>query len=190
MKARAAAAAALLLLAAACSTGVPAAGPPTTSTATVPSTASSPTASVPSSPAVSPSVAPARPVIVIDPGHSPTISAVDPRTGLNVSDYENEPEMRGVFIVATLVAGKLRADGYRVVLTKTSVRQRITLAQRAAVANRVHAALALSIHDQAGADGGIPFDSGNNIVYYQSVGTYRETTSGKKIYFRNRGSPR
>jgi hypothetical protein len=42
-------------------------------------------------------------LIVIDAGHSPTIHGVDPTTGLNVSGYENEPEMRDVFAVAELV---------------------------------------------------------------------------------------
>ncbi len=123
------------------------------------------------------------PVVVIDPGHSPTITATDPATGLNVSDYENEPEMRDVFAVAELVRTKLIAAGYRVVMTKTSVADRVSLGERAAIANRVHAALALSIHDQAGPNGGIGFDQGNAITYYQTVGTYRETPSGRKVYF-------
>jgi N-acetylmuramoyl-L-alanine amidase len=122
---------------------------------------------------------------VIDPGHSRTISAIDPRTGLNVSDYENEPEMRDVFAVAQLVRTKLIAAGYRVVMTKNTLNQRMSLAARAAVANKVHAALALSIHDQAGSNGGIGFRSGNNIVYYQSVGDYRATASGKRVRFTN-----
>jgi N-acetylmuramoyl-L-alanine amidase len=130
-----------------------------------------------------------RPVIVIDPGHSRTIFAIDKRTGLDVSDYENEPEMRNVFAVALLVRKQLIAAGYRVVMTKRRDDQRVSLGQRAAIANRVHAALALSIHDQAGANGGIPFrtrtGAGNNIVYYQSVGTYRETPSGHKVHFHN-----
>ncbi|SHG32837.1 N-acetylmuramoyl-L-alanine amidase [Jatrophihabitans endophyticus] len=127
-----------------------------------------------------------RPVIVLDPGHSRTVYAVDERTGLVVSDYENEPEMRDVFAVAKLVAARLRHDGYRVVLTKTRLHQRRTLAQRAAVANRVHAALALSIHDQAGRSGGVGFRAGNNIVYYQSVGAYRSTPSGRHVVFRDK----
>jgi N-acetylmuramoyl-L-alanine amidase len=122
-------------------------------------------------------------VVVIDPGHSPAIHAIDPATGLDVSDYENEPEMRDVFTVAELVRTKLRAAGYRVIMTKTRARQRVSLGQRAAIANRAHAALALSIHDQAGTDGGIGFDQGNDIVYYQSVGTYRATPSGRRVYF-------
>jgi N-acetylmuramoyl-L-alanine amidase len=125
-------------------------------------------------------------VIVVDPGHSRTVDATDPATGLDVSDYENEPEMRDVFEVARLVARALRADGYRVVLTKTSVDQRRNLAQRAEIANRAHADLALSIHDQAGPDGGIGFDAGNNIVYYQRVGDYRQNPSGRKIVFTDR----
>jgi N-acetylmuramoyl-L-alanine amidase len=124
-----------------------------------------------------------HPVIVIDPGHSPSISHVDPATGLNDSDYENEPEMRDVFAVALLSEAKLEAAGYKVVMTKNSVDDRVSLGERAAVANNAHAALAISIHDQAGANGGIGFTQGNNIVYYQSVGTYRATPAGKKIYF-------
>jgi hypothetical protein len=124
-----------------------------------------------------------RPVIVVDPGHSPAISAIDPRTGLNVSDYENEPEMRDVFNVAVRVANQLRAAGYRVILTKKRVRQRVSLARRAEIANRAHAALALSIHDQAGRNGGLAFQSQNNIVYYQTVGTYRQTPTGRKVFF-------
>jgi N-acetylmuramoyl-L-alanine amidase len=120
---------------------------------------------------------------VIDPGHSRTIHGTDPATGLNVSEYENEPEMRDVFAVAELVAGRLRAAGYHVVLTKPTLDHRITLSDRAAVANSAHAALALSIHDQAGSNGGIGFSAGNNIVYYQSVGTYRQNAAGKKIFF-------
>lgn len=127
------------------------------------------------------------PVIVLDPGHSPSINAVDPATGLNVSDYENEPEMRDVFAVAELVRAKLQAAGYRVVMTKSGATDRVSLGQRAAIANQAHAALALSIHDQAGSNGGIGFDQGNDTVYSQSVGTYRATPSGKRIYFTDRG---
>lgn len=125
-------------------------------------------------------------MIVIDPGHSVSVHAIDPRTGLDVSDYENEPEMRDVFAVALMVKHQLVADGYRVMLTKKSLYQPMNLAARAAVANRVHADLALSIHDQAGADGGLPFAGADSNVYYQTVGNYRETPDGTKIYFTNR----
>jgi N-acetylmuramoyl-L-alanine amidase len=91
--------------------------------------------------------------------------------------------MRDVFAVGELVKQKLQAAGYRVLMTKSSVMDRVNLGTRAAIANQAHAALALSIHDQAGSSGGIGFDAGNNIVYYQSVGTYRVNTSGKRIYF-------
>ncbi|WP_163505938.1 N-acetylmuramoyl-L-alanine amidase family protein [Fodinicola acaciae] len=126
------------------------------------------------------------PTIVIDPGHSPAITATDPATGLDVSGYVNEPEMHDVFAVAVLVKAKLEASGYRVVMTKNQVTDRIDQAKRAAIANNTHAALALSIHDQAGRNGGIGFNQGNNTVYYQSVGTYRATPRGKRIYFTDR----
>lgn len=143
-------------------------------------------------PTASPSTAPVirrRPpsaspvVIVVDPGHSPSVQGTDPGTGLNVSDYENEPEMIDVFRVAVLVRSRLEADGYRVVMTKNSVADRVTLGQRAAIANNAHAALAVSIHDQGGSSGGIDFQQGNNIVYYQSVGDYRVTPDGTRIRF-------
>jgi N-acetylmuramoyl-L-alanine amidase len=130
------------------------------------------------------SIAPSdAPVIVVDPGHSVPIHAIDPRTGLDVSDYANEPEMHDVFSVAELVRSELVADGYRVIMTKQTVNTPTSLGRRAHIANAAHADLALSIHDQAGADGGIGFDDGNNIVYYQTVGDYRETPTGKKVYF-------
>ena len=123
------------------------------------------------------------PVIVIDPGHSVRVRAIDPGSGLDVSDYENEPEMRDVFAVSQLVRAGLSAAGYRVIMTKPDVDTPASLGQRAQLANAAHAALALSIHDQAGANGGIGFDRGNNTVYYQSVGTYRTTPGGKRVYF-------
>lgn len=121
--------------------------------------------------------------MVIDPGHSVTVHGTDPGTGIDVSDYENEPEMRDVFDVATIVKQKLVAAGYRVIMTKPTVYSPASLGLRPDIANRAHADLALSIHDQAGSNGGISFDQGNSNVYYQSVGTYRETPSGKKVYF-------
>jgi len=122
-------------------------------------------------------------VIVIDPGHSKAIHAIDPATGLDVSDYENEPEMRDVYAVAELVRAQLVSAGYRVIMTKPSVDTPVSLGQRSAIANAAHAALALSIHDQAGSNGGIGFTAGNNIVYYQAVGDYRETPQGRKVVF-------
>jgi N-acetylmuramoyl-L-alanine amidase len=94
--------------------------------------------------------------------------------------------MRDVFAVALMVRAKLQAAGYRVIMTKATANTRIDQAQRSAIANNAHAALALSIHDQAGPNGGIGFNQGNNTVYYQKVGTYRATSSGKRIYFTNK----
>jgi N-acetylmuramoyl-L-alanine amidase len=142
-------------------------------------------ASAPPASKAAPASAAGGPVIVIDPGHSVTVHSIDPATGLDVSDYENEPEMRDVFAVAELVRAQLTAAGYHVTFTKPTLDTPTSLGQRAAVANAAHAALALSIHDQAGSSGGIGFTQGNNTVYYQSVGDYRETPSGAKVYFTN-----
>jgi N-acetylmuramoyl-L-alanine amidase len=154
----------------------------TTSNGADPSTSPNPTSVV--EPAARPGLpAAGAPIIVVDPGHSPSIQSIDPSTGLDDSDYENEPEMHDVFAVAELVKARLEADGYRVVMTKNSATQRISLGQRAAVANNAHAALAVSIHDQAGTNGGLPFSTANNTVYYQSVGDYRDTPAGTKVTF-------
>jgi N-acetylmuramoyl-L-alanine amidase len=175
------------------STSVAALSPPSSASHTLPTTAPRTPGSRTSPSTVRPpplqtsshvgAPARARPVIVLDPGHSPTIRGIDPATGLNVSGYENEPEMRDVFAVAELVKAKLAAAGYRVIMTKPTVDTPVLLNQIAATANNAHAALALSIHDQAGTNGGIEFDQGNNIVYYQSVGGYRQAPSGKRTVF-------
>jgi N-acetylmuramoyl-L-alanine amidase len=158
---------------------------PTTSAASSSATHSAPSrSSVVAAPAP-PAAVPAGtgPLIVIDPGHSVTVHGTDPATGLDVSDYENEPEMRDVYAVARLVRQKLLAAGYRVLMTKPTLDTPTTLGRRAQVANDSRAALAVSIHDQAGSDGGIAFASGNNTVYYQAVGDYRTTPSGRKVVF-------
>jgi N-acetylmuramoyl-L-alanine amidase len=111
------------------------------------------------------------------------VHGTDSATGLDTSDYENEPEMQDVFDVAARVRSALQADGYRVVMTKSSAGDPANLGERAYLANSVHADLALSIHDQAGSNGGLPFSGANNNVYYQSVGDYRQNPAGKKVYF-------
>ncbi|HEY8302312.1 MAG TPA: N-acetylmuramoyl-L-alanine amidase [Jatrophihabitans sp.] len=149
-----------------------------------PSTSAVPTTPKPAPRTTAASRPPAQaPLVVIDPGHSVSVHGTDPATGLDVSDYENEPEMRDMWAVAQLVRARLLAAGYRVLLTRSSLDTPSTLGQRAYVANGAHAALALSLHDQAGSNGGIPFDSGNNHVYYQAVGDYRTNPAGHRVYF-------
>ncbi len=91
--------------------------------------------------------------------------------------------MRDVYDIALLVRSQLVAAGYRVYLTKPTDTTPTNLGVRAYLANRVHADIALSIHDQAGSSGGISFSQGNSNVYYQAVGDYRENPQGRKIYF-------
>ena len=122
---------------------------------------------------------------MLDPGHSVTVHATDAATDLDVSDYENEPEMTDVYAVALLARQRLIADGYRVIVTKPTLDTPTSLGRRAQIANDAHAALAVSIHDQAGSNGGLPFATSNNNVYYQSVGDYRVNEAGQKIVFTN-----
>ncbi len=115
-------------------------------------------------------------MIVLDPGHSgDTIGDYDPTTGLVDFDYRNTPEIDDMYEVAGLVQTQLKKDGYTVDLTKSSAHEDVSFRQRATKANDSHAALAVSIHDQAGPPGtGISFSGGNNYVYPQQVGGYRQ----------------
>jgi N-acetylmuramoyl-L-alanine amidase len=98
-------------------------------------------------PRSTPSPAPA-PVILIDPGHSGrSISSTDRSTGLRDIDYPNDPEIDEVFAISSCAGQALRRDGYRVVLTKKRARDSVGLAARARMAAKVHADLALSVHD-------------------------------------------
>jgi N-acetylmuramoyl-L-alanine amidase len=88
------------------------------------------------------------PVIVIDPGHSGrSIRSTDRGTGLRDIDYPNYPEIYETFDVSTCVARGLRQDGYRVLSTKAHALDSVSLAERAAIADRANADLAISVHD-------------------------------------------
>jgi N-acetylmuramoyl-L-alanine amidase len=65
-------------------------------------------------------------------------------------DYPNYPEIYEMFDVTTCVAKALRADGYRVLMTKATALGSVSHAKRAAVANDHQAALAISVHDDHG----------------------------------------
>lgn len=123
----------------------------------------------------------AKPVIVLDPGHNGTdIDSIDPATGLRDHDYPNIPEIQEVFAVAQLVKNKLETDGYSVIMTKSSANDNVSLRQRADIANRASAALAVSIHD----DHSARWDNFAQI-YTQKIGLYRETNTGARITFNN-----
>jgi hypothetical protein len=87
-------------------------------------------------------------MIVIDPGHSGrSIRSTDPHTGLRDIDYPNYPEIYEMFDVSFCLGRGLRQDGYRVTLTKAKALDSVGHARRAAVADRVHADLAISVHN-------------------------------------------
>lgn len=87
-------------------------------------------------------------MILIDPGHSGrSIRSTDKKTKLRDIDYPNYPEIYETFDVSSCVAQGLRRDGYRVVLTKKKALSSVSLRKRARLANKVKAALAISVHD-------------------------------------------
>ena len=93
----------------------------------------------------------AAPLVVIDPGHSGKyIRSRDKKTGLRDIDYPNYPEIYETFDIGSCVAKALKADGYRVILTKKHALDSVSLAARARIANWNKAALAISIHNDHG----------------------------------------
>ncbi len=118
----------------------------------------SPAVSEPSVPAPTPETAPApvpspvtaRGLVCLDPGHADTPCEIDPETGLNTSDWANEPEIEIVWDIATRAAAILRARGVDVVLTKNSCYEPVSLKQRALIANSSGASLVVHIHTDTG----------------------------------------
>lgn len=124
---------------------------PTNATGATPTAGSSTAPPGPGSPTPSPTSTLGQiPVIVIDPGHSGRTIRSITRNGLRDIDYPNYPEIYEAFDVSWCVARSLRADGYRVLLTKRQALSSVSHTQRAAVANDNHAALAISVHDDHG----------------------------------------
>ncbi len=110
------------------------------------------------------------PVVFLDPGHSrAVIDRNDKKTGLHDGDYPTFPEIEEVWSVTKLVEAELVRDGYKVVLSKESNNANVFLRDRATAADTAGAAIAVSIHDDHGADNtwGAIFD--------QRVGQYRGT---------------
>jgi N-acetylmuramoyl-L-alanine amidase len=127
--------------------------------------------------------APRPPLIVIDPGHSGRyIRSTDARTGLRDIDYPNYPELYETFDISFCVARALRADGYRVKLTKKHAGDSVGLARRARIANKLKAALAISVHDDHNASAtfeatydqrGVKDAAGTYHPMFRGVGTAR-----------------
>jgi N-acetylmuramoyl-L-alanine amidase len=147
-------------------------------------------ATIPGAGAEAPPLGPSRPAapvltqgptIVLDPGHSGSdVLHNDPATGIADHDYPNHPELEEVWQVAQDVKSELEDDGYRVLLTKAAVDDTVSLRDRAEVANRAGAALAVSIHD----DHAQVWENFAQ-VYEQRVGGYRERPDGTHVQFDN-----
>jgi N-acetylmuramoyl-L-alanine amidase len=89
----------------------------------------------------------APPTIVIDPGHPSEVSS-----GAKV--HNGATEVHVAWVVALRLATLLRANGYRVVLTKPTEATKVTNAERAHIGNDARAALVVRLHCDDGADSG------------------------------------
>ena len=86
------------------------------------------------------------PVICIDPGHPSEVG--------RGTQGRKTTEIKVAWKVASALAARLRREGYRVVLTKTSENQLVRNRRRAEIANDSHAALLLRLHCDASSSSG------------------------------------
>ncbi len=113
--------------------------------------AAPPAAVVPETAVPLPPAAPAASGLVcLDPGHADTPYEIDTDTGLNTTDWANEPEIEIVWDIAARAASILQSQGVQVVLTKSSCYDPVSLKQRAVIANAAGAALIVHIHTDPG----------------------------------------
>jgi N-acetylmuramoyl-L-alanine amidase len=90
---------------------------------------------------------PGQPVIVIDPGHPSEVSSgAEVRNGTT--------EVKTAWEVARRLGTLLTAQGYRVVMTKSTQGELVTNVQRAEIGNREGAVLVVRLHCDAGTDSG------------------------------------
>ena len=117
------------------------------------------------SPAKAAPRAPARIVVCIDPGHPSEVAS-----GGNVQNGTTETHVD--WVVASKLREILEAEGYEVVLTKSSEEELVTNRDRALVANRARAALMLRLHCDASAARGFA------VYYPDRRGRARDGTTG------------
>lgn len=116
--------------------------------------------------------------IVIDPGHSGSdIAGNDPATGLYDFDYANRPEITDAFEVSQKMKEQLEQGGYKVIFTKNTAEDTVSLRARANIANEANANLAISVHT----DGAKSFNDFKEL-YVQKDGLFRGEGERKVIF--------
>lgn len=112
--------------------------------------------------------------IVIDPGHGPSKTTTDAETKLSMVEQPggSGDEIGHAWRTANIMKTDLETKGYKVLLTKSSENDDVTFRDRANVADKNNADLALSIHGDSTL--GNPGE-----IYVQKTGLYRGTGAGK-----------
>lgn len=124
--------------------------------------------------------------VVLDPGHAGVDTQgkiKDAETGLYIGESTNPTERKQVWDVSQKVKTILETNGYKVIVTKKSETDDLTLKQRAIIANEANAAIAVSIHNTPGTFGGSA-----SWVTPQKVGGYRTNDAGEKTIFSDSGT--
>jgi len=116
-------------------------------------------------------------IIVIDPGHGPSRTTVDAKTGLHMVEQPGGAgdEIGHAWNVANIMKDDLEKDGYKVLLTKKDINDDVTFRDRANTADNNNAALALSIHGDSTL-------ANDGEIYVQKVGLFRGAGSNKVTF--------
>jgi N-acetylmuramoyl-L-alanine amidase len=117
---------------------------------------------------------PGAPVIAIDPGHAPepATASIDTQKQINLTDWENDPEMSDMYAAAQAISQQLVQAGYNTLITKNSLTDYVNLEQREVIAEQASAVLGVSLHSSPGSAQSV------NQVYYPANGEYRILTTG------------
>lgn len=116
--------------------------------------------------------------VFLDPGHGPTTpegERIDPASGLLDSEWLNEDEAKDAWEIAQNAKKELEQKGYKIVLSKDSVADKVEyFRDKAEKANTSGAAIGVSIHTTGGPD----------FVWEQFVGAERHY-NGSQLTFTN-----
>lgn len=117
--------------------------------------------------------------VILDPGHSgSTVNETDSESGIKAQDSDNGQETKDAWTVSEKVRNYLEGKGYKVKSTKKSAEDSVGLIERAKIANKAKASIAVSIHTTPGSFG----SSASGWVTPQEVGLYRKTGTKKKTF--------
>jgi hypothetical protein len=118
--------------------------------------------------------------VFLDPGHGggsdPSAAPSGGAAGLSVSESTNSPEREQMLDVANRIKALLEADGYNVILSRTTNTERKNLWEKGQAAEDAKANIAVSLHSTP------PANYSDWMIAGQKVGNYRTDGSLKRTF--------